>query len=183
MNFASDLTLWLRAVSEARPREVSTRHRDHYNKNPEKDPPCELASPIHSGRYGGAISDNRDVCRGRCRDLLHGSNETIAHTGDRLDISRILRGIAQRGAKLLDRGVQAVLKIHERVGGPQPLPHLFAGNHFTRFLEQDGQDAKGLARQADTHTMLAQFSRRQIYLEDSEAVHGTQRRWALFRHC
>src|SRR5260221_592284 len=42
-----------------------------------------------------------------------------------------------------------MFKIHEGVGRPQPSLYLFAGNHFTRLLNQDGKDAKRLARQSD----------------------------------
>jgi hypothetical protein len=75
-----------------------------------------------------------------------------------------------------------MFKIHEGVGKPQPSSYLFAGNHFTRLLNQDGKDAKRLARQSDADSVLAQFPRGEVYLENAKAEDTTGRERLRFCH-
>src|SRR5690348_3937898 len=75
-----------------------------------------------------------------------------------------------------------MFKIHEGVGRPQSPSYLLAGNHFPRFLQQDGKDAKRLAWQPDAHSVLPQFPRGKVYLEDAKAEDTPWRERLRFRH-
>jgi hypothetical protein len=75
-----------------------------------------------------------------------------------LDVPRVVRRIAQRLAEFPDRRSQTVVKIHERVGGPDSLPELLADDEFPGTFEQYRQDLKGLLLQLDLYTSLAEFT-------------------------
>src|SRR5260370_5107316 len=75
-----------------------------------------------------------------------------------------------------------MFKIHEGVGRPQPWSYLFAGNHLARSVNQDGKDAKRLARQTDADSVLAQFPRGEVYLENAKAEDTAGRERLRFCH-
>ncbi len=100
---------------------------------------------------------------------LDRSNEPVSATGQRFDVARTGSGVSQRLANLVDGRVQAVVEVDERVGGPELLLQLFARDHLARPLQQQSQHLKGLLLQAQLDAALAQFSRAEVQLEDSEA--------------
>jgi hypothetical protein len=60
-----------------------------------------------------------------------------------------------------------VIDVDERVR-PQPLLQFLPGHHFAGPLKQDGKNLKGLARELQLRTSLAQFSRRKVDFEGSK---------------
>ena len=65
-------------------------------------------------------------------------------------------------------GVQASLKIHERVLRPQPRAELLSRHHRARFLDQRPQDLQRLGLQFDADALLAQFTGIDLELEHPE---------------
>ena len=74
----------------------------------------------------------------------HGANEPVAAPG-KVSMKRGLSTESPRASRnLIDGGIQAVVEIHERVGGPQVRPELFPSHHFAGPLKQDCEDVKRL---------------------------------------
>ena len=70
--------------------------------------------------------------------LFQRRNEPVAVSGKSLNETGVVRGITERLAKPHHRGIQAVVKIDERVVGPEPFSQLFARDNFTAPLEEQG---------------------------------------------
>ena len=68
----------------------------------------------------------------------------------------------------LDGIVDAVIEIHKSVGWPDFLPQVFACDYLARVFQQNPQDLEWLFLQADSCSVLAQFSRVLLQLEASE---------------
>jgi hypothetical protein len=66
--------------------------------------------------------------------LLTGSfdwgNEAVAMPRNRLNVTCVFGRITESGAEFLDRSIQAVLEVHEGIGGPEAGAQLFAGHDF-----------------------------------------------------
>src|SRR5262249_34118067 len=110
--------------------------------------------------------------QGRCcfaPIFFHRLNETVASPGERFDEAGIFRRIAQGFAQLLDSVIQATIKVHKSVRGPDPLLQFLAGDNFARMFQQDLQNLEGLFLKSDFHALLVQFSALSIQLEDTEA--------------
>ena len=93
-------------------------------------------------------------------------------------MARLGGGIAQRFAQLVDRGVEAVVEVHDGVVTPQPLPHLFAGHQFAGPVQQHHQHLEGLRVQLDADAVFAQLSRGFVEFERAKAKHAGLRFWA-----
>jgi hypothetical protein len=105
-------------------------------------------------------------------DDPHIRDESVAAAGDGLHEPRTRRGIVQHIADSVDRFVDAVVEIHEGVGGPQTVAKLFPGHGLTRPFEQHRQKLKRLLLQSYRHAMFAQLAGSQINLEDAELQPG-----------
>ena len=81
----------------------------------------------------------------------------------------MVRGISQHFAQPHYRVVQAMIKIHESVAGPQAFAQVIPGDDFSRGCQQYRQNLEGLLRQFQPETVLAQFSRLNIDFEHAEA--------------
>jgi hypothetical protein len=103
--------------------------------------------------------------------------------GNGLDVSRGLSRVAEGRAELLDHAVHVVLKIHECARGSKSLPYLLSSHDFSGLVEQHRQDAKKLGQQVYEHTILPQFARSTIHVEDAETKGATAPRFFLFPHC
>ena len=57
----------------------------------------------------------------------HRRDEAIAPAGNRLDVTGLRGGIAEGFAQLVDRGVEAVVEVHDGVVAPEALPHFARG--------------------------------------------------------
>jgi hypothetical protein len=82
---------------------------------------------------------------------------------------RIICGVSQRLAQLVDGRVHAVIKVHERVRRPEPQSQLFARDHLTRPLEQHGENLEWLPMQLDSHPTLPQFAGPRVHFEGAKA--------------
>ena len=100
--------------------------------------------------------------------VLNRSNKAVASLGKSLDKTRFLGVIIQGFAQSLDCIVQALVKIHESVRGPDSLLQFSAANYVTRPLKQGQENLKGLNLQFDTETALAQFTGTQVNVEVAE---------------
>ena len=61
-----------------------------------------------------------------------------------------------------------MLKVDERVAGPQPLPELVTGDDLAGPFEQRDQEIEGLVGQVQPAAGLAQLTRADVQFEDAE---------------
>jgi hypothetical protein len=94
--------------------------------------------------------------------------KSIAAPGHSFDKRWILCRVAQSIAQPADRGVQAVIKIDERIGGPQAVPYFFARDNLTLPLQKQSENLERLLLQFDPHAIAAQLSGAEIDLEDAK---------------
>lgn len=69
------------------------------------------------------------------------------------------------------------------VPGAQSLCRILSIHDFSGLVEQHRQDAKKLGLQEYEHTILPQFARSAIHVEDAETKGATGPRFFLFPHC
>ena len=91
--------------------------------------------------------------------------EAVAAAGHGFDKAGTLGGIAQGLTDLVDRFVEPVVEIHERVRGPELLRKFLARYDLAGVLEQHRQDSERLLLKPDSQAVLAQFTRTKIHLE------------------
>jgi hypothetical protein len=71
-------------------------------------------------------------------------------------------------AEFVDGGVQAVVEIDERVGGPEAVTELLPRDHFARPFEKNLKNVKRAVLELDPHPVLAEFRSCKIGLVRSE---------------
>jgi len=98
------------------------------------------------------LSDDRDR-RG---------NPPVAPPRQRLDVARRPGIVAEHRAEAFHRGVEAVLEIHERAVGPEPVADLVARHHGAPAREQQPEDLERLLLQPDAGAAFHQLARRFI---------------------
>ena len=64
--------------------------------------------------------------------------------------------------------VQAAIEIDDNIGRPKTLLQLFARHDLAWTLDEGNQYLKGLLLEFDAHTLLAQLTRSEVDLEDTE---------------
>ena len=72
---------------------------------------------------------------GECQCCV--ADKPVTALGNSFDVARMFRGIAKQVTDLLNRRVQTVVEVHERIGGPKGLLQFFAGDNFAAAFEQD----------------------------------------------
>src|SRR5512146_3508831 len=75
---------------------------------------------------------------------LYWGDEAVSASWQRFDEPRICSPVSQRISQLVNRGVQTVIEIDERVRRPQALPQVFARYDLARFLQQRHQHLERL---------------------------------------
>ena len=83
------------------------------------------------------------------------SDKAVAAAGQRFYKTRARCGIAQCLANLVDRSIQAVVEIDERVGRPDFLPQIVAGDDLSGMLQQSRENLEGLFLEPDAGAILA----------------------------
>ena len=99
---------------------------------------------------------------------------------DSFDEAWVVGGIPQGFAQALDRIVQPLIEINERVSRPDPPSYFLPGYHFAGTFQKDLQDLERLILELDLDAPLAQFSRTQINFEHAETNRPT--RWMSAFH-
>ena len=125
---------------------------------------AEVSAPI-----GGALLGLRESCRAIRHDF-HRGDETVAASRDGLNESRIVSRIAESVAQFVDRCIEAVVVIDERVRGPELQPQFFARHHVAGTREQLQENLERLPHYARARlAVLAQLARAAIQLVQAEA--------------
>jgi hypothetical protein len=101
-------------------------------------------------------------------EALDVREKAVPATSDGFHKSGTLGRIAERLTQLVDRFVEAVVEVHESVGGPEKSLKFLASYDLAGVLEQHSQDSKGLFLKANTQAVLAQFARSKVHFEDSK---------------
>jgi hypothetical protein len=81
----------------------------------------------------------------------------------------MLRRVSQYLPKLANRGVQAIVKVDERVARPQLVTQFVTADHFSGTLQEQGKDLKGLRLKSDLLSVLEELTSPQIDDEVLEA--------------
>jgi len=97
------------------------------------------------------------------------SDEPVTQPPDRGDKSWIFHIVPQSLAQPVDRSVQAVVEIHERVGGPQQPAKILARNYFIGTFQKDGENLEGTILKLDLGPFTAHLSGGKIGLKQTEA--------------
>src|SRR5271165_1022335 len=90
--------------------------------------------------------------------ILYRTDVPVSPARKRFDVARRLRRLAQHFANPRNCVVQAVVKIDERISGPESGLELLASDNLSRTFQQDFEHSEGLAPQAQPYTVLAQFA-------------------------
>ena len=85
-------------------------------------------------------------------------DEAIAAPRYGFNKARVFGRIAQDFPQPHHGVVQSVIKINERVAGPQPAAQFVSCDNLTRVFEKDGEDLKRLFRELEPNAMLADFA-------------------------
>ena len=96
-------------------------------------------------------------------------DEPVAASRKGFHIPRVVGGVTEGGPQPFDRRVEAVLEVHERPFGPQPLRQLLAGHDIAGAFEHHAQDFEWLLLQAYPFGSVAQLARANVELERVEA--------------
>jgi hypothetical protein len=83
----------------------------------------------------------------------------------------MLRRVTQYLPKLANRGVQAIVKVDERVVRPQLATQFITADQFSGTLHEQGEDLKGLDLKSDLLPVLEELTGPQIDHEVFEARH------------
>jgi hypothetical protein len=83
----------------------------------------------------------------------------------RFDEAGVLGVIPQRLAQFIHGGVDAVFKVNEGIGGPEPLLDLFPRHHLAGPLEEHGENLEGSFLQLDLAAVMAQFTSSKVNFE------------------
>jgi hypothetical protein len=101
----------------------------------------------------------------------HWRDKAVATPWQGFDVLGMLRRVTQYLPKLADRGVQAIVKVDERVVRPQLVPQFLTADQFSATLQEQGEDLKGLDLQSDLLPVLEDLAGLQIDHEVLEARH------------
>jgi hypothetical protein len=71
----------------------------------------------------------------------------------------VIRGLVQRVAQTIYRGVQAVFEINKSIRGPEQGPQLFASDQVAGMVQEQFQDLKGLSGNTYALAAVMQFLR------------------------
>ena len=82
---------------------------------------------------------------------------TVAFPGDSLDIERFIGGIAERLAKLVDRGIYIGVVVDVGIGGPEPRTQFFSGDHFPWFFKERQKNLINLALELEPGPVPGHF--------------------------
>jgi|SRR6516225_10127189 hypothetical protein len=81
----------------------------------------------------------------------------------------MLSRVTQYVPKLANRGVQAIVKVDERVVRPQLVPQFITADQFSGTLHEQGEDLKGLDLKSDLLPVFEELTGPQIDHEIPEA--------------
>jgi hypothetical protein len=109
----------------------------------------------------GFSATNRD-----CIGSSDVSEEAVAAASDSFDEAGTLGGVAEGLTDFVDRLVEPVVEIHERLRGPEFLLKFLATDDLAGVLEQHRQDPEGLFLEPDSQAALAQFASTKIHFEN-----------------
>ena len=155
---------WIRVGRSRRSPRGSDRSRNHYANDGGRPQQTRVWSrsrgPCDHCRAGLPWVTHRIDDRGCLVTDL--GNKPIAAPRNRFDESRSRCRVSQDLAETLDRRVEAVLEIDERVIGPYRPPQLVARDEASSMRDQDAEDSKRLLGHEHAVGAVPQLARGQI---------------------
>jgi hypothetical protein len=104
------------------------------------------------------------------RRCLYRNHESITALRQGFNETRVGSRIAEYFAKLINNGIQTMVKIDKRIGRPEFLPQVFPGHNFARPFQQNDENLERLILQTHPNSRLAKLARAGIGFKDSELV-------------
>jgi len=102
-----------------------------------------------------------------CDCAIHGCDEPVSATRQRFHESRILGGVSEGVAELVDGCIEAFIEVHHRVGPDRPAQFL-PGYDFAVPFQEQREHPKWLLLQSDLRPVLAELAGAQIDFERPE---------------
>ena len=99
---------------------------------------------------------------------IEDSDKTVAASRYRLDVPRVIGRIAKGSPQFVDRRIQPMFEIDERSVGPELLAQFLTTDKIARFGDEKKQNLERLTGEADTPTVLGQFTGVSIHLKRSK---------------
>jgi hypothetical protein len=90
--------------------------------------------------------------------LVHRPDEPVSTAGEGFYITRLIRGIAESLAQLVDGRVQSLLKIHKCRARPQVLLQVFTADDLAVPFHQNRENPQRLPLQAYPRAMLVEVA-------------------------
>lgn len=112
------------------------------------------------GRFGDGYEGGRMA--------LDRANEAITTAGDGFDVTRIVSGIAQGSAELVNCGVKTVFEIDKGIVAPDLLTKFVTGDDLARTFEKEQENLKWLSGQTYTSAALEQLICVCVHLKGSK---------------
>jgi hypothetical protein len=85
-------------------------------------------------------------------DHFQRGDEAVALARHRLDVNRLIRGVAEGLPQFLERCVYAGIEVNMSISGPQALAEFLASDQVAGTLNQQRKNLEGLLLQADALT-------------------------------
>jgi hypothetical protein len=100
---------------------------------------------------------------------VDGRKQAITTAREGFNKTGVFGGITEGIAQALDGGVQAMIEIYKRVGGPKPAAQFLPRNDFTGTLEEHGQNPERLLLKPDFDAIAAKLTGAKVGFKGSEA--------------
>jgi|SRR5579863_2058524 len=120
----------------------------HSERDDGNAPAQRPQSPAHLNRFPQILDADAPL------EGIHWRNEPVSSPGQCLNKARVVGGVAQGFAQLVDCRVQAVVEINERVLRPYLRTQFFVSDDIARSLQQNYEYLKRLILQLDAFALL-----------------------------
>ena len=132
---------------------------------------CEFAREIRviaSFCRGMRLSCELRAAKGGCIGIFDLREEPVAAPSNGFNKPWTVGGVAEGLTDFVNRFVEPVVEIHERVCGPEFFLKFLASYDIAGVLKQHRQDSEGLFLKPDSQAALAQFASAKIQFENSK---------------
>ena len=128
---------------------------------------------IDGSRAGAAekladVASTGELTAAGSSDSRNRRDEPITSPRERLDEPRTFCTVSECVAQLLDRGVETVIEVDNRVRRPQSFAQGFARHDLSRVLQEHRQHLKWLLLQLQLEAIAAQLARFNVDVEGPE---------------
>ena len=113
--------------------------------------------------------------------MFDGTDKAVSAASDGLDVAGIVGRVTEDPPELVHGSVETVLEIDKGAFAPDLIAELFACDYIPGMSEEEKEDLKGLAGQADASATFEQLFCGDIYFKWSEGQPGLRLRLSNHR--